>query len=210
MRINAISRGYFGLKNTVSPNFKADVIIIPSCAEPGQPERDKFIMQKQTQDYKEKLQKAFPKDDNVMIVLQPDGYLTSDKKQYRSRINEHVGYKDPERARVEILKKQSAIKEEDRLEPEIIQALEDKDPIMMKRLVENKLSSSSDFHYSEELSETIDPECIESMSECIEDLEYYVTKEQEEAPKVVEEEKEDKLFKWLGILFGDPGAPPIF
>lgn len=208
MRVNTINPCYSVKKNNISPNFKAEVHIIPSSADRGQPEQDRITLQKQTEDYKAKLEKAFPDDDNVLIVLQPDGFYCSENKTYYNKIKEFTGYKNPERARVDILKLQEKFDDEDKLPTDIIKALENKEPYMMKRLAEQKLSSETKIVPSEFLTSTIDPYLIESMQETIEDLDLYITKDRKEEPLVTEKKNDMPL--WFRVLFGDSGAPPIF
>lgn len=209
MRVNTINPCYSVKRNSTSPSFKAQVMIIPSCAEAGQPERDRVIMQKQTEDYKAKLQKAFPKDDNVMIVLQPSGYYSRDVKKYFSEIKEFIGYKDPERARVDILEMQDDLEDADKLEPHIVRALKNKEPEMMKRLAENKISHSTRLRDSDYITEIIDPYLVEAMDTTIALMEYRITEPPKEKQMLVEEKKSDMPL-WFRVLFGDSGAPPIF
>lgn len=209
MRVNTINPCYSVKKNNTSPNFKAEVHIIPSSADRGQPERDRITLQKQTEDYKAKLEKAFPDDDNVLIVLQPDGFYCSENKTYYNAIKKFIGYKDPVRARTDILKVQNDLDEEDKLPAHVIKAIQNKDPEMMARLSENKISSSTNATPSEFLSDKINPILIEKMEDTLDVLEYFITEPPKEKQMLVEEKKSDMPL-WFRVLFGDPGAPPIF
>lgn len=209
MRVNTINPCYSAKKNNTSPNFKAEVHIIPSSADRGQPERDRITLQKQTEDYKAKLEKAFPDDDNVLIVLQPDGFYCSENKTYYNEIKEFTGYKNPERARVDILKLQEKFDDEDKLSPEIIKALENKEVFMMKRLGENKISTATKSVPSQFLTATIDPSAIKAMDNLIYFMDSSITEPPKEKQMLVEDKKSDMPL-WFRVLFGDPGAPPIF
>lgn len=204
MRVNSITPSYFNSRNNFSPNFKAQVMIIPSCADSGQPQRDRVTLQKQIEDYKSKLEKAYPDDDNVVIVLQPDGFDCPSNKTYYNSIKEFVGYKDAERARIDILKIQDGLDPEDKLEPHIVRALQHKDPEMMKRLAQNKVSNMASEARSEYLKPTIDSDIVQWMDNTIALMEYTIT-----APEKVEQKKETPIKPplWWRILMGDPGSP---
>lgn len=191
-------------------------MIIPSCAEPGQPHEDKFILQRTTEEIKEELQSEFPdKNDNIMILLQADGYKPNGN-EYRSGIKAHIGYKDPERARTEMLEMQKDLSSDERFYDSTIEQLKSKDPKMMKKL-NDATSVNSDLLPKDGIKKYIKLNFVDNIKDIVEELPYYITElskeptaEELKKQEEIRKEKELSGFRYWLKHWLDDASPPIY
>lgn len=184
MRILSIAPNRF-VKNNAS--FKADIVILPSAARDNQPLEDKIILERETENVKNELQRRFPsKNDNLQIFLQPSGFRgNSNKSHYWNEIKAFIGYKDTEKARQDILRKNQNPPNDDyvMLQPETIEKIKDRDDEVIKKL-EKKVEHESTNYLKDNIADNIKLDFINDIEAIIKNaLDYGLT--EWEKPQVV-------------------------
>lgn len=203
MRVNNIN--HFNASKTSRPNFKADVIVLPSSAKDDQPPADKFILEKETQKIKEELQRRFPsKNDNLQILLQPSGHRgNADKKKYWNYINAFLGFKDAKRAREDIIRKNEVPPNDDylTLKSETINKLKNKDPEIMKKL-EEKHKHDSEYMAKEDVANLEKTDFVDDIEDIMKDaLGYELIEYEEPKRKPYEPPVRDIPYYELGPIY---------
>ena len=182
MKILPIASNKF-VKNAV--NFKADVVILPSSARDNQPYEDKIILESETEKIKKELQRRFPaKNDNLQIFLQPSGFRGNfNKAHYWNEIKAFIGYKDTEKARQDILRKNQIPPNEDyvTLQPETIEKIKNRDPEIIKKL-EKKVEHESTNYLKDDISANIKLNFIDDIEAIIKNALDYGLTEWEKPP----------------------------
>ena len=142
MRISPIAPNISAKKNI---NFKADVSVLPVSARENMPDKDIFIIERAAENVKDEFKRQFPdKNDNLQIFIQPVETRYANQAYYFDKIRAFIGYKDAEKARTDILKRNQTPPDKDyvTLQPETIEKIKKKEPGMMKKLGEKVLCDS--------------------------------------------------------------------
>jgi len=142
MRISPITPNISVKKNI---NFKADVSILPMSARENLPDDDIFLIERAADEVKDEFKRLFPdKNDNLQIFVQPAETRYANEAFYFDTIKAFIGYKDAERARTDILKRNQTPPDKDyvTLHYKTIEKLKNKEPEMMKKLGEKAFCDS--------------------------------------------------------------------
>lgn len=201
MRVSPIASNFTNrfLKNNI--NFKADVVILPSSAKDNQPQGDAVILQRETEKIKKELQRRFPsKDDNIQIFLQPTGFRGhGDKRNYWNMIDAFLGYRDSERARQDIIKRNSNPPNEDYypLQPETIEKLRNKNSELLRKL-DKKVQQTSTNYLKDDIEPNIKLHFIDDIEYILKNtLDYGLTEWEKQPVEPLSSPEIDKTKYWL-------------
>lgn len=202
MRINATGYKY---SSVYRPSHKAIVKTVENDL-PQRPYDDGVKVRQVCKELERELKPLG--NDNLLIVLKADGF-SADKKTYYNIIEAHMGFKDIEVARKEILEQQRGLDSDERLDDRFIKQLENSDPEVMKKLSQSEVRKSTNYINEDiiYLKNNIFKQ-IKSEAEYLgEDL---VNPSVSTEKKPIFADKKSDMPLWFRVLFGDPGAPPIF
>ncbi len=196
MKISPIASNNYSSK----PNFKAEVTILPSAAHDNQPAEDRYLMNEEAKRLQLELQRQFPsQNDNIQILIEPNGFRGN--YGYYNSMKVYMGYKDPEIARQNILRRSITPPHADyvALTQDTINKVQRRAPEMMKKIKE-KASISEDFDTIKQLRENTGFHRKQLLSDVVavinNALDYGVTEYEEPTPIVYTSEG-NKTDYWI-------------
>lgn len=151
MKISPIASNNYPSKQ----NFKAEVRILPSAAHDNQPNEDRYLMNAEAKRLQLELQRRFPSsNDNIQILIEPNGYRLNSRlsKSYINSMKVYMGYKDPEIARQNILRRSINPPHADyvALTQDTISKVQRRDPEIMKK-IQKKVDTSQDYFTTDDI-----------------------------------------------------------
>lgn len=198
MRIPPIAHNISAKKNI---SFKADVSVLPMSLREHLYNDDIYMLNSEAEKVKDELKKRFPdKNDNLQIFLQALETRYNYQPVYDDKIRAFIGYKDANRARTDILKRNQTPPYEDyiTLQPETIEKIKNKEPGIMKKLGDKIVQASQFYLRGDDINE-IKSEFMGRIEKLIKnEMDYHLTEWVQPEPYSVQTEvTELYLPPWL-------------